>query len=256
MIKFFRKIRQQLLNENKTGKYLKYAIGEIVLVVIGILIALSINNWNEAKKEEVIEVQFLNRIVEDLKSDTTYLRRRIKDSENEIDTYLLYVKNSYQHQETVEEFKELITILQYNSEHLIYQNFTYLELINAGQLGIFKNLQLKNKIIALYKDYSVKEAHIREYNEYSSDYLKKTELATIKYLGFLNNRFEKDNPQFFDKSEWSFINDRSSYKFRIMEEVSILYAGKHSTFKEYFIEMKANATQLINDINAELITRN
>jgi len=47
MIKFFRKIRQNLLRENKTGKYFKYAIGEITLVVIGILIALQINNWNE-----------------------------------------------------------------------------------------------------------------------------------------------------------------------------------------------------------------
>lgn len=50
MIKFFRKIRYDLMEKNKTGKYLKYAIGEILLVVIGILIALSINNWNEQKK--------------------------------------------------------------------------------------------------------------------------------------------------------------------------------------------------------------
>ena len=46
MIKFFRKIRYNLMSENNTGKYLKYAIGEILLVVIGILIALQINNWN------------------------------------------------------------------------------------------------------------------------------------------------------------------------------------------------------------------
>ena len=50
MIKFFRKIRYQLLGEGNTGKYLKYAIGEIVLVAIGILIALSVNNWNEERK--------------------------------------------------------------------------------------------------------------------------------------------------------------------------------------------------------------
>jgi hypothetical protein len=49
MIKFFRKIRKNLLSENKTGKYFKYAIGEIVLVVIGILIALSLNNWNSER---------------------------------------------------------------------------------------------------------------------------------------------------------------------------------------------------------------
>jgi len=51
MIKFFRKIRQQLLTENKFSKYLLYAIGEIVLVVIGILIALQIDNANEIKKQ-------------------------------------------------------------------------------------------------------------------------------------------------------------------------------------------------------------
>jgi len=50
MIKFFRKIRYNLMEQNKTGKYFKYAIGEVALVVIGILIALSINNWNENKK--------------------------------------------------------------------------------------------------------------------------------------------------------------------------------------------------------------
>ena len=52
MIKFFRKIRQNLISDGKTGKYLKYAIGEIVLVVIGIVIALQLNNWNESRKNE------------------------------------------------------------------------------------------------------------------------------------------------------------------------------------------------------------
>ncbi len=55
MIKFFRKIRYDLMERNNTGKYLKYAIGEIILVVIGILIALSINNWNGLKKEGIKE---------------------------------------------------------------------------------------------------------------------------------------------------------------------------------------------------------
>ena len=52
MIKIFRKIRYDLIEKNKTGKYFKYAIGEIVLVVIGILIALQINNWNEQRKTQ------------------------------------------------------------------------------------------------------------------------------------------------------------------------------------------------------------
>ena len=73
MIKFFRKIRQNLLSEGKTGKYLKYAIGEILLVVIGILIALSINNWNQSLKQNIAENEFLQGIKTDLKKDKEYI---------------------------------------------------------------------------------------------------------------------------------------------------------------------------------------
>jgi hypothetical protein len=62
MINFFRKIRYDLLGKNKTGKYFKYAIGEIVLIVIGILIALSINNWNENRKEKRNLIQVYRQI--------------------------------------------------------------------------------------------------------------------------------------------------------------------------------------------------
>ncbi|PHR71353.1 MAG: hypothetical protein COA67_06515 [Lutibacter sp.] len=69
MIKFFRKIRQNLLMENKTGKYFKYAIGEIVLVVIGILIALQINNWNETRKQINTQNAIYLIVKEDLETD-------------------------------------------------------------------------------------------------------------------------------------------------------------------------------------------
>ena len=62
MIKFFRKIRQNLIMQNKTSKYFKYAIGEIILVVIGILIALQINNWNENRKELYNEAKILKTL--------------------------------------------------------------------------------------------------------------------------------------------------------------------------------------------------
>ena len=62
MIKFFRKIRQKLVTENKFSKYLLYAIGEIVLVVIGILIALQVNNLNEVEKVKDKEVIYLNAL--------------------------------------------------------------------------------------------------------------------------------------------------------------------------------------------------
>src|SRR6056297_591846 len=73
MIKFFRKIRQKLLSENKFSKYLIYAIGEIILVVIGILIALNINNRNEANKLKNKELVLLTEIQQNLKQDLSSL---------------------------------------------------------------------------------------------------------------------------------------------------------------------------------------
>lgn len=78
MIKFFRKIRQKLIQEGKTANYLKYAIGEIVLVVIGILIALSINNWNTANNEHKILNGHLETILENISNNKVQLHELLK----------------------------------------------------------------------------------------------------------------------------------------------------------------------------------
>ncbi|MCW5517958.1 DUF6090 family protein [Muriicola sp. Z0-33] len=77
MIKFFRRIRKSLLSEDKFSKYLLYAIGEIVLVVIGILIALSINNWNENRKTDIRIKNSLVALKSDLTQDTLLIRARL-----------------------------------------------------------------------------------------------------------------------------------------------------------------------------------
>ena len=65
MIKFFRIIRQNLLSEGKTGKYMKYAIGEIILVVIGILIAIQLNEW----RNEIVNTKQKQKVLLALKTD-------------------------------------------------------------------------------------------------------------------------------------------------------------------------------------------
>ena len=77
MINFFRNIRGQLLAQNKLVRYLIYALGEIILIILGILIALQINNWNEKRKEAILEKQILQEIRDNLMLDTTYFASRI-----------------------------------------------------------------------------------------------------------------------------------------------------------------------------------
>jgi hypothetical protein len=97
MIKFFKKIRQNLLKENKTGKYLKYAIGEIVLVVIGILIALQINNWNEVNKDRAREEKILIALQTEMvaaKEDIKHFRGARKYHEAKLRDYLMTIMDS------------------------------------------------------------------------------------------------------------------------------------------------------------------
>ncbi|WP_299184704.1 DUF6090 family protein [uncultured Aquimarina sp.] len=84
MIKLFRKIRQNLLSENKFSKYLLYAIGEIVLVVIGILIALQISNLNEQSKKEDLRKNYVNSLKKDLESDIVLLEKQISQFASEL----------------------------------------------------------------------------------------------------------------------------------------------------------------------------
>lgn len=70
MIKFFRHIRKSLLNEGKTKKYLLYTIGEIILVVIGIILALQVNNWNNHRADKKLEKRYLSELILDLQTDS------------------------------------------------------------------------------------------------------------------------------------------------------------------------------------------
>lgn len=86
MIKFFRNIRKKMATENKASAYLRYSIGEIVLVVIGILIALSINNWNEEQKKLKLKKSYIENLINDLQKDTVQLNASLKFNINQLST--------------------------------------------------------------------------------------------------------------------------------------------------------------------------
>ena len=87
MISFFRKIRQKLLSQNRVTRYLVYAFGEILLVVIGILIALQVNNWNEGRKEKARERELLIFALENIKADSLSLDSILSRTKKIIDVH-------------------------------------------------------------------------------------------------------------------------------------------------------------------------
>ena len=147
MIKFFRKIRQNLLIENKTGKYLKYAIGEIILVVIGILIALQINNWNEARKDKITEQKVLKTLRSDFKSNIAQLQDNIDETEIMVSDISQLFKLFRMTQSEL----SLIPIDSIKTDIKGYATFNpsdgaLTSLLLSGELNIINNDSLKNKL--------------------------------------------------------------------------------------------------------------
>ena len=97
MLRFFRKIRQNLLEDGKTSAYLKYAVGEVLLVVIGILVALQVNNWNEFRKDRNTEKQIVKTIYEELEQNSEYSRSVLSQIEQRLSstiTLMEYTSNA------------------------------------------------------------------------------------------------------------------------------------------------------------------
>ena len=116
MIKFFRKIRQNLLSEGKTGKYFKYAIGEIVLVVIGILIALTINNWNEKQKALIIDENLVTAVVIELKSVQDELETNLKSNQRILNKMSEFLDDDFL--ESEKDSPYVIVLLAHNPSEL------------------------------------------------------------------------------------------------------------------------------------------
>lgn len=145
MIKFFRQIRKSLLMENKTGKYLKYAIGEIILVVIGILIALQINNWNEVRKLNVEETKALENIQRDFVKNRELLNNVMNSTQNVFSAGIEILNHTGEKDKPSDEMK-INTWLNdiFNGEPYYPQNGFLDDLLSSGKLGIFKNVELRN----------------------------------------------------------------------------------------------------------------
>ncbi|WP_426430832.1 DUF6090 family protein [Winogradskyella sp. HB-48] len=164
MIKFFRKIRQNLLSEGKTGKYFKYAIGEIVLVVIGILIALSINNWNEEKKGKKELNQYLSSLKENIREDIQVLDSLIKRREIIINhskkEQLNFLNKTFYFDDT------RYALSSYIDFYLQPNTSAYDALKNSPYLGKINGTNLNNLIIDYYaKTYQIREAE-KSFNEF------------------------------------------------------------------------------------------
>jgi hypothetical protein len=255
MIKFFRKIRQRLLTENKFSKYFLYAIGEIVLVVIGILIALSINNWNENFKNERLETNYLIRISKDLENDFLEFDDAIKLAQ-ERNNRVLFLQEALENPELVGDstnyFVQSIITAGYTYIPAI-SNHSFEELKSSGRLALIQDEELR-VLIAKYYDFVfsttqwdfLKEDVQLKYNEYLRGILNQEQLNWV-----LTNYYEPDTLSHISKKELDGIYQRFKSTKDFHSILPQVFEGKYNTMK-YMYSSKRQAVNLKLEIQNEL----
>ena len=151
MIKIFRKIRKKMLTKSNFSKYLIYAVGEIVLVVIGILIALAINEWNNNQKIKSEEIATLKKLVQDLESDKIRFHKNIEFYTELTDVLGRAKSIIYKESLSDNEIKEVMYYPGAIHKDLNPRRTTYDEMVNSGRIYNLSDDSLVDNIIAYYQ---------------------------------------------------------------------------------------------------------
>ena len=209
MIKFFRKIRQNLLSEGKTLKYFKYAIGEIVLVVIGILIALQINNWNQNRLASIEEHNIYKNLNTEFKTNKALIQEDIN-----------------QNNVGMAAGKDLMALIgadenilkSKNIDSLIFQFFesggvdfsesTVLEIIQSGKMQYIKNDNIKNLIFEWTQR---KENTVRSHN--------RKQRVNDLLIAYLYTRYPIKNIDMYGELKWKEPSKLQVDKLAIFNEL-------------------------------------
>ena len=216
MIKFFRRIRYDLMEKNKTSKYFKYAIGEIVLVVIGILIALQINNWNENQKLKKEEIKLLNTLVKEIESNIAILDTTITENDTILHISSRYLKKGLASLNADLTAFEIIWSLGYNTNK--YESSIINEILTTNSKALISNDQIIAQLRTLKQAYNRSDQtqfYADEFwNDKVTDFLARSGLGV--YIGTIkvNNDFDLDPA--LEKEFYSLLGMMNGYQHSLL----------------------------------------
>ncbi|BAO76445.1 hypothetical protein WPG_2215 [Winogradskyella sp. PG-2] len=225
-----------MLTENKFGKYLTYAVGEIVLVVIGILIALSINNWNNDKQDKQAELKYLNQIRKSLQENNLILKERIVNDERT----LKFGDQLYNHfnakKELNDSIKRILVILL--NDQMISFNIAAFENLKNDGLSFISNDDLKFEIINIY-DKELKYIQNIFANQFEN------------YLSGVINPFFSDNFEFVSNEKYMSA-EPNNYQDLLSNNKTTNIISMVNAMRSYAISNYSNTQKKINEIIIKL----
>ena len=254
MIKFFRKIRQNLLSEGKTGKYLKYAIGEIVLVVIGILIALQINNWNENRKNRIAEAAYYCRILDDFERN----EKLIDDTSELINNKIKLCKELILDLNKIpndrgEILNKFVHALR--QDVFVPSTIAFDDLTSSGQLKLLTDLKLKNRLIQhstfLNNILNLLQENRNEILKRMGDFELVSDFG-FQDIDYLNQELDKELLDLLPNNDWT--NDPSNPIFVKFQDNLVFFIAMLIRQKQHLSNLKKEMQEplkLLKDKNCK-----
>lgn len=239
MIPIYRKLRKKMADDNKPMKYMRYAIGEILLVVIGILIALQINTWNEERKQR----RTIKSVYSIIKSDLTYDIEKFDKIINQLSTQDSIFREVVDKKMTVEDYEncsECIYILGGYQDVALEKHGLKL-LIDYGTLSDSQNDSLFSEINSFYSYYDT-EISISQ-NEMWADYQDNMDYwkSNKPWFADWNTGIKNDEMILYMVNSWDYRN-----------RVSATYYIIHENYLEQLKSYKKDALILIEEINKRI----
>ncbi len=248
MLRLFRKIRQRLLIDNKFGKYLLYAIGEIIILIFGIVFALQINNWNENRQKKIVEISILKTFKAELEKDHSLWRLDID----------LHTDAMVSMQIIIDHLEKDLPYIDSLSYHFINASvnskFAYnqgaLETLKSTGVSIITNEKLRNEIVELYTnwfDYMMYlTRHMDGWQNYGSEFIWNTRFDQAEYFDDYLTEKEWDGAMIPIDFEGLKIDNEYKYFLRSYKNATKYYLDD-------LIVTRSKISQIVSDIELEII---
>ncbi len=206
--------------QNKTSKYFKYAIGEIALVMIGILLALQVNNWNTERLNKQTEHDYYCQLVVDIESDKAELLERLKASEKRIQTAKQLLLDLDAQTKTKEELMRSFIFVQ-RGDAFIPSRATITDLTSSGKLSLIRDKTLRTQLLSFYEYLDIKTNITQSNQKINVDNIIKWESITeFGWQEFSSMHLNEAIKQTLPDIDWH-LDSNHPYYLRFQETLII-----------------------------------
>ncbi|RNC88509.1 MAG: hypothetical protein ED555_12785 [Allomuricauda sp.] len=240
MIKFFRHIRHTLINQNQMGKYMKYAIGEIILVMIGILLALQVNNWNTNRIEINKEKEVLQQLHNDFTENKNVLREflvELRGQSNAQQVLMSLIGTTKE--ELYKHNLDSLFYVSFGASEFAFADNTLKNLMQSGRLALLRSEKITALLYKWNELSAIRNTRLKKFDDWAND----------KTIPFLLDKIAFKQMDMNSNYPWSGPSKIAPDYYPLFQDISFEnYLDNHLWYSQQVIERCEETDILIDEI--------